>query len=274
MAPAKTVFRIILAAVLGLAPLAAGSARAEIPLEKGEFDPTPFDQLLEQYVTEDGRVDYAAWKAGGIEDLDAFLDAAGEYDLHSVMGKEPRAAFLINAYNAWAIRQVLDHYPVERVSDIPGFFDKNARKIAGEERTLDGIEADLAGFLPHVPSFAMALSPATVGGPRISRDAFYGRDFDKLLTRSIYRYVHDDHRIWVDHEANALHITPRIQRHMDLYEKLPKGMGEVFADSLPLNDLMVVNFKNPEHVVDPEDDHLNDVAAAPGSQDGDSEKDK
>ena len=51
-----------------------------------------------------------------------------------------RLTFWINAYNALAIKGVLDNYPLKRVMDVEGFFDKVKYDIAGVEYTLNDIE--------------------------------------------------------------------------------------------------------------------------------------
>lgn len=232
----------------------ASPARA---LEPGEFDPTPLDGLFAKYVA-GGRVDYAAWKTGGIAALDAFLDSAAAYDLTSVMGKEPRAAFLLNAYHAWAIRQVLEHYPVKSVKDIPGFFDKNAHLVAGETRTLDGIEGALAELLPHRPEVFLALCSGAAGGPSLVEIAFRSDNFEKLLQKVLKEGI-DRGRIHYDSAANEIHYPPEVERHMAAYEALPHGVLSPLNPYLPLGVITAITNKNPKVVFDPVDWSLNEI---------------
>jgi hypothetical protein len=243
-------------ALFALAPLLllAPGARA---LEPGEFDPARFDALLMKYVA-DGRVDYAAWKSGGVAELDAFLDSLAVYDLGSVMGKEPRASFLLNAYNAWVVRQVLDHYPVKSVKDIPGFFDKNTRKIAGEERTLDGIETALAELLPHRPEFALALCTGAIGGPALLETAYRSDIFEPMIAKTL-RGTFQRKRIRYDPAANEVHCPPEVDRYMDRYKALPQGILSAFSSHLTLSEIIALNTKQPKFVVDPVDWSLNEI---------------
>jgi hypothetical protein len=236
--------------------------RTSLALEPGEMDPARFDQLLKKYVA-DGRVDYSAWKAGGTEALDAYLDSLAVYDLTRVLGKEPRAALLMNAYEAWSIRQILEHYPVKSVKDIPGFFDKNTRKIAGEDRTLDGIEAALAELIPHSPEFALALCNGTLGGPRIVEEAFrsdtLARRFDAAMKAAVA-----DKRMYYDPKANEMHYPPQVVKYLPQYEALPNGIAGKFANALGLSNLMALTSKHPKVVEDPIDWGLNGLPPRTG----------
>ena len=122
----------------GSAPPPAGRAK--------EFDYAGWNAFLRQYV-QGGLVDYAALKQTGGKELDAVVDAMSRHPWRTVFSKEARIAFLINAYNALAIRDALQAYPPARPAggpkDIPGFFDKNTHPLEGGQYTLDQIENEL-----------------------------------------------------------------------------------------------------------------------------------
>jgi hypothetical protein len=229
-------------------------------LEPGEFDPALLDSLQKKYVR-DGRVDYGAWKANDLETLDAFLDSAADYDLTTVMGKEPRAAFLINAYNAWAVRQILGQYPVKSITEIPGFFDENRRKIAGEMHTLSSLEKALAATLRHRPLFAFALASGTAGGPKLLPTAFTEENFDTLLHEYAAAYLMAEDRITYDEKSEEVHIPPEMNAYLDFYRAFPRGIGEVVSQYVSLQELVVINQRDVKFVVDPNDMTLNDVSA-------------
>ena len=243
---------VLCSMMLFLAVLTPGQSPA---LEPGELDPEPFDLLLEKYVAE-GRVDYARWKSGGTAELDAFLDSLAAYDLTQVMGKEPRVAVLMNAYHAWVIRQVLEHYPVKSVKDIPGFFDKNTHKVAGEDRTLNDIEAALDELLPHQPEFALVLSNGTVSGPRMIEEAFRSDNLARRMTLGLKDAVQSK-RIWYDPKTNEMHYAPQIVKYLPRYEALPNGMAGKLGSTLTLSEVMALATKNPKVVEEPQDWSLN-----------------
>lgn len=246
--------RALLCLMLFMAVL---TPRPSPALEPGELNPEPFDLLLKKYVAE-GRVDYPRWKSGGVAELDAFLDSLAAYDLSNVMGKEPRAAVLMNAYHAWVIRQVLEHYPVKSVKDIPGFFDKNTHKIAGEDRTLNDIEAALDELLPHQPEFALVLSNGTVSGPRMVEEALRSDNLARRMSQGM-KDAAQSKRIWYDAKTNEIHYAPQIVKYLPRYAALPNGMAGKFGSTLALAEVMALANKNPKVVEEPQDWSLNGV---------------
>src|SRR5215475_10313962 len=68
----------------------------------------------------DGWVDYAGWKRADQGALATYLGRLGEVDracFEQFSGAE-RLAFWINAYNAYTVRLILDHYPVRSIRSI------------------------------------------------------------------------------------------------------------------------------------------------------------
>lgn len=83
------------------------------------IDHGAWNRLLKKYVDENGLVHYAAWK-NNKEDLDALdthlIHFAPKAD-KPAEGNE-KAASLVNAYNAIAMRTILDAYPVESIHEV------------------------------------------------------------------------------------------------------------------------------------------------------------
>lgn len=260
--PGRAAVRLLLP--LLLLPLAATAGRAQEP---SGVDTAPFDSLLALYV-HDGKVDYAGWKQGGTEGLDAFLASAASYDLTATMAKEPKAALLTNIYNAWVIRQVLEHYPVESVREIPGFFDKNSIPVAGEERTLNDIDAVLAGLLSYMPYFNLLLVPGAAGAPALPSQALTPETYTDVLTQTAWTYLGQEHKIWFDKETKILHVPPCVGDHLDLYDNMQRGIGGFAGNYLTLGEAMEVGTLDFEIAVDDMDWSLNAAASSPPQEPG------
>ena len=91
---------------------APGSKSAEIP---ARFDDAPLARVLSAYVDAAGRVNYTALKQKR-GDLDAMV---GEIERVSPENapqifpdRNAQLAYWINAYNAWILRIVVDHFPI------------------------------------------------------------------------------------------------------------------------------------------------------------------
>ncbi len=109
-----------------------------------------YAEVLSKYV-QPPRVSYRALKAdrGGLDRAVAAFDAAGARE-ESGWTKERRMAFWINAYNAFTLRAVVDHYPIrsawftlqprDSIRQIDGVWTTLTWQAAGRQVTLDEIE--------------------------------------------------------------------------------------------------------------------------------------
>jgi hypothetical protein len=202
-------------------------------------------------VHEDG-VDYAAWKQDGAPALDAFLAKAAAHDPSTTLGKEPKTAFWLNVYNAWSVRQVLSHWPVARISDIPGFFDSNRVRLAGADMTLADMESTLARLLPNRPQFALGLVTGARGGPRLQNTAYTSGNLDSLLAVSI-RDLIGRGAIAFSRTDKVLRVPPAVDHYWAAYQTFPHGFADAFASYLPLADLVAINSSDNRRVVQPPD---------------------
>ena len=83
-------------------------------------------------------------------ELDGYLSALAAIDTATFAGwnKDRQLAFLINAYNAYTLALIIEHYPdIESIRDIGGFFSSPWKQafapLLGKTRTLDNIEHGL-----------------------------------------------------------------------------------------------------------------------------------
>ena len=114
------------------------------------FSHAEFDSLLERFAR-DGGVRYEAWsrEAAAIRQLDAYLTRIERASPDSAPNLFPtrgdRALYWVCARNAFAIRTILDYWPVEKVTDIRigsepvkgwGYFRRRRFKAGGTRVSL------------------------------------------------------------------------------------------------------------------------------------------
>ena len=90
--------------------LLAGTAKAQPDHEK-------WSHLLNRYVSEDGLVNYRMLKENSTG-LNQYLIHLSQDQPKDFWTKEATMAYWINAYNAYTIKLILDHYPVKSIKDI------------------------------------------------------------------------------------------------------------------------------------------------------------
>jgi hypothetical protein len=164
-------------------------------------DHTRFDRVLKEYVDDAGFVDYARLQAHADSVLRPYLQQLAETD-PSALGREARLAFWINAYNAYTINLILDHYPVESINDIkpaagPAVpkinspFKLDVGEVAGEVRTLDEIEHGIIRERFDEPRIHFALVCAAVSCPRLRKEAYTGNRLDDQLDDQARAFLQD-----------------------------------------------------------------------------------
>ncbi len=86
-------------------------------------DHAEWDALLKKHVSAAGKVNYKKFKTD-VAKLDAYLkEIAADAPASSWTANEKKA-YWINAYNAYTVKMILDHYPIKSIKDI---------KIAGKD---------------------------------------------------------------------------------------------------------------------------------------------
>lgn len=108
---------------------------------------------------------------------------------------EQRLAFLINAYNAFTIKLILDNYPLNSIKDISGLFTSAWKKkfffLFGEKTHLDHIEHDLIRGKFNEPRIHFAVVCASIGCPSIQDKAFTDKNLESLLNKSARTFLTD-----------------------------------------------------------------------------------
>ncbi len=177
------------------------------------FDHSDLDAVLRAHVDAEGWVDYRAlWEDPSR--LDAYIAklAAAPFD---ALSRDEKLALLINAYNAFTLRLMLDHWPIDSIEDIPpGDRQAAVRWHVGDRLlSLDQIENDLlhADFVE--PRFHFAINCASIGAPPLRNEAYVAGRIDEQLGDQLRR-VHSSPR-WVQFDAGTgqLSLTPIYLRY-------------------------------------------------------------
>ncbi len=149
------------------------------------FDHAVLDTVLVRYVA-GGRVDYAVLLAERVI-LDRYLAqiAAVEADEFARWDRPDQIAYLINAYNAYMLETVIDHYPIK------GVFDGIVHRAAGEDLTLDDIEHGLLRAEYKEPRIHLALVCAALSCPPLREEAYTGDRLDEQFADQAHRFFND-----------------------------------------------------------------------------------
>jgi hypothetical protein len=159
-----------------------------------------FNRLLSHYVDEEGQVDYARLKQHADSVLAPYLRQLTEMN-PAGWSRDARLAFWMNAYNAYTLKLIVDHYPVPTIwATTPGPakpskenspFALKLGTVADTARTLDEIEHEIIRGRFDEPRIHFALVCAAVSCPRLRQEAFTGPRLDAQLDDQARTFLHD-----------------------------------------------------------------------------------
>lgn len=184
-----------------LVSTAVGGGTGSAP-SRDTIDHRLFDRLLARYVDEHGDVAYRKLQANAREDLTPYLRQLARTDPSS-LDREARLAFWINAYNAYTLKLIVDHYPIENIWAItPGPaepkedspFALDVGKVADTVRTLDEIEHEIIRERFDEPRIHFALVCAARSCPRLRREAYTGPQLEAQLREQTHAFLHNEEK--------------------------------------------------------------------------------
>jgi hypothetical protein len=176
----------------------------------------PLDQMLDLYVR-DGFVYYNAVRSERGR-LDAYIRSLdGPAGVQQAKGsREEQLAFWINAYNAFVLQTVINHfpirgrsseYPANSIRQIPGAFDRQTFRAGGRSVTLDSIENDILTPLGDARAL-LALGRGAIGGGRLKSEAYDPKRLNKQLDAVAAEAVRRKEIVRLDAMNNQVSLSP------------------------------------------------------------------
>ena len=178
-------------------------------------DYTSYAQVLRDYVRPP-RVDYAAL-AKGRASLDAAVAAFAEpvQADEQRWTRQQRLAFWINAYNAFTLRVIVDHYPIRSpwltlsprnsIRQIDGVWTASTWRAAGRTLSLDDIEHRILRSEFKEPRVHFAINCASIGCPPLAAEPYRAGTLDAQLDDAARRYLASPQGLRV--EGRTLRVT-------------------------------------------------------------------
>ena len=207
----------------------------------------PLDQVLDTYVR-DGMVYYRALDSDRAR-LDRYVASLNvSSGVYEGWTREQQMAFWVNAYNAFVLQTVVNHYPIRGRSDayppssirqIPGAFDATAHRAAGRSVTLDAIEKTV---LPEFkePRLFLALGRGAVGSGRLRSEAYTAARLPDQLRAIQAEFVNDGSMLRIDRTAGVVAVTPILSwREPQFTAALDPGPTGPFATRSPIERAII-----------------------------------
>lgn len=199
--------------------------------------------LLEKYTSTKGQstiVKYKEWKTQ-VKDLNSYLKSVEEVSKSDFtkFTKPEQLTFLINAYNAFTVKLILDNYPVRSIKDIGSVFSSPWKKkffrLFGEEQNLDTIEHQFIRAQFNEPRIHFALVCASVGCPALRREAYTPEKLENQLNDAAIQFLTDRTKNQYLVEKQTLELSPIFKWYGDDFVKKFGSLEEFLADKITSN---------------------------------------
>ncbi len=221
------------------------------------FDHThaTWDKFLKQYVTVKDSISTVNYKGAksdrkGLDQYLTTVEAVTPADYGKFTDPQ-KLAFLINAYNAFTVKLILDNYPVKSIKDLGGTFSspwkKKFFKFFGEESHLDNIEHDHIRKEFNEPRIHFAVVCASKGCPALWNEAFTPEKMETQLERNARAFLKDSQRNRFNVEKNRFEVSKIFDWYGKDFEKkfgsvqnfLAPRMGKTPAEETKMKEAKI-----------------------------------
>jgi len=165
----------------------------QINLSTDHDDPVShqiWDTLLSKHVSSSGKVDYQGFNRE-LHKLNEYLDWLSSNPPQKDWSRAEQLAYWINAYNAFTVKLILDHYPLESIMDLQNPWDTPFIAIGSEKYTLNQIEHDVIRKQFDEPRIHFALNCASQSCPELLNSAYTASKLDTQLERQTRAYINN-----------------------------------------------------------------------------------
>jgi hypothetical protein len=169
-------------------------------------DHSIYRALLKKHVGS-GVVDYQGFKQEE-DKLDQYLKILDETDIEALASEEQLALY-INAYNAYTIKLILNHYPVSSIKDVGGWLKTPWKirfcRVGGKTLTLDEIEHDILRPRFKDPRVHFAVNCASKSCPPLISEPYEGPILNQQLDSNARNFINNpkENRL----EGNTLYVS-------------------------------------------------------------------
>ena len=161
------------------------------PIAPDQVSHQAWDRIVRTHV-HDGHVDYPAIQAD--RTLDDYLNELNRIDPTRLPRRQDQLAFWINAYNAFAVRGILDHYsPISLWGRYRYFIGRDYR-VGGTAINLYDLEREVLIEQFHEPLMHFAIVCASISCPKLQSWAYHPDRLDRQLVQVAKAFINDPTR--------------------------------------------------------------------------------
>ena len=161
------------------------------PIAPDRVSHQAWDRIVRAHVR-DGHVDYSAIQADGR--LTGYLRELNRIDPTQLARRHEQLAFWINAYNAFAVQGILDHYSPMTLWGRYRYFIGRDYRVGGTTINLYDLERQVLIEQFHEPLMHFAIVCASTSCPKLQPWAYQPEQLDRQLVQVAKAFINDPTR--------------------------------------------------------------------------------
>lgn len=173
------------------------------PVLPEQFSHRLWEEVLNAHV-HDGVVDYPAIHRQ--KRLPFYLELLDRVDPNG-LSRGDRLAFWINAYNAFAVKGILDRYSPATLFGRYRYFIARKYPVGGRSLNLYDLERETLIAQFHEPRMHFAIVCASASCPKLQPWAYEGQALDQQLDRATSEFVNDPSRNRFDRSRKVASLS-------------------------------------------------------------------
>lgn len=226
-------------------------------MKSDKFDHTysAYNSLLNKYL-QNAKVDYQGFikSRAAFEQFLKSIGAVNEDDYQN-WTEEQRLAYWINAYNAFTIKAIIDHFPIKRsfslvgifyapsnsILQIKGVWTKLKFRAVSRMVTLDEIEHQILRKKFNEPRIHMAINCASISCPDLSSEAYTADKLEVQLSEASSNFVNNpDKGVYIKQKNGRVKLSKIFKWFGDDF--IPKYGSEKLFKNYSLKENAVLDF--------------------------------
>ncbi|MBL7825276.1 MAG: DUF547 domain-containing protein [Saprospiraceae bacterium] len=150
------------------------------------------DTLLQKYVDASGRVNYTGLKSEKAA-LDAYCQSLSDHPVEESWSRHEKMAYWINAYNAYTLKLIVDHYPTKSIMNFDGgkTWDVKRIRLGSRSYSLNNIENDIIRPQFKDPRIHFAVNCAAKSCPPLWNHAYTAENLDRALDERTRLFINN-----------------------------------------------------------------------------------
>lgn len=201
-----------------------------VPEQSERFSHQDFDEVLNQNVNENGKVNYSRLQAESEQFERYYQQIASnspDSNPNAFINQSDQLAYWINAYNAAVIKIVLSYYPISSIEDVKpplalfflpdttGFFLFQKPTFGHITTSLYYLENSVIRERFLEPHVHFALNCASLGCPKLPRYAFNGDKLNQQLDFETKKFFSEKRNFRIDHELKTIFLSSILKWYED-----------------------------------------------------------